>query len=77
MTAKRYGLTYDNQIFDNLISDPITNERAVELLNNSLKRINALHEENKNLKQTIKEAYENERTALGRSILKQLLKQME
>lgn len=50
MTEKRYGLTYDNQIFDNLISDPITNERAVELLNNSLKRMNALHEENQALK---------------------------
>lgn len=77
MTAKRYGLTYDNQIFDNLISDPITNERAVELLNNSLKRINALHEENKNLKQTIKEAYQSERTMIGKSVLKQLMETIQ
>ena len=77
MTAKRYGLTYDNQIFDNLISDPITNERAVELLNNSLKRINALHEENKNLKQTIKEAYQSERTMIGKSELKQLMETIQ
>ena len=33
--------------------------------------------ENKNIKQTIKEAMENERTALGKSVLKQLLEQLE
>ena len=33
--------------------------------------------ENQNIKQTIQEAMENERTALGKSVLKQLLEQLE
>ena len=33
--------------------------------------------EQKNIENTIKEAYENERTALGRSVLKQLLDKLE
>ena len=36
-----------------------------------------LEDENKYIKQTIKEAYENERTQLGRSVLKQLLEKIE
>ena len=36
-----------------------------------------LHEENQRLKHMIKEAYTNERTALGRSVLKQLIDKME
>ena len=39
--------------------------------------LNALHEENQQIKSTIKEAYENERTALGQSVLKQLIDKME
>jgi hypothetical protein len=35
--------------------------------------LNSLYEENEHIKQTIKEAYKNERTALGRSVLKQLI----
>ena len=39
--------------------------------------LNELNDENTHIKQTIKEAYENERTSLGKSVLKQLLEQME
>ena len=35
--------------------------------------LNSLYEENEHIKQAIKEAYKNERTALGRSVLKQLI----
>ena len=35
--------------------------------------LNQLYEENETIKQAIKEAYKNERTALGRSVLKQLI----
>jgi hypothetical protein len=35
--------------------------------------LNSLYEENQTIKQAIKEAYKNERTALGRSVLKQLI----
>ena len=36
-----------------------------------------LHQENQHIKHLIKEAYNNERTAIGKSVLKQLLNQME
>ena len=36
-------------------------------------RLNKLCDENKQIKHTIQEAYETERTALGKSILKQLI----
>ena len=35
--------------------------------------LNELVTENKQIKNTIKEAYQNERTSLGKSVLKQLL----
>ena len=35
--------------------------------------LNTLYEENQTIKNSIKEAYKNERTALGRSVLKQLI----
>lgn len=45
-------------------------EPVVDLLNN-------LNEENEWLKATIKEAYENERTQIGKNVLKQLIEQIE
>lgn len=46
--------------------------------NEQLKSIkNRLYKENKKLKTLIKEAYENERTDLGRSVLKQLANNLE
>ena len=39
--------------------------------------LNELHEENEQLKNNIKEAYENERTQIGKNVLKQLIEQME
>ena len=39
--------------------------------------INTLYEENETIKQAIIEAYKNERTALGRSVLKQLLETIQ
>lgn len=39
--------------------------------------LNRLYKENKKLKTAIKEAYENERTDLGRSVLKQLANNLE
>ena len=42
-----------------------------------LKQISQLKKENEHLKQLIKEAYETERTQLGKSVLKQLIEQIE
>ena len=44
---------------------------------NHLKQISQLKKENEHLKQLIKEAYETERTQLGKSVLKQLIEQIE
>lgn len=40
-------------------------------------QINKLADENKHIKQTIKEAYDNERTELGKSVLKQLIEAIQ
>lgn len=39
--------------------------------------LNELNNENTRLKQTILEAYENERTQIGQNVLKQLLESLE
>ena len=39
--------------------------------------INTLYEENETIKHTIQEAYKTERTALGKSVLKQLLETIQ
>ena len=39
--------------------------------------LNELYDENKQIKHTIHEAYNNERTALGKSVLKQILDNVE
>ena len=39
--------------------------------------LNALHEENTHIKNTITEMYKNERTQLGKSVLKQLMEAIE
>ena len=40
-------------------------------------RLNDLTDENEHIKHTIKEAYNNERTQLGKSVLKQLLEAIQ
>ena len=40
-------------------------------------RLNELHKENTHIKNTIKEAYNNERTQLGKSVLKQLMEAIQ
>ena len=69
-----FGIT-DNNVEDkmNVINGIHTEIEAKWLCD----LLNVLHEENTQIKSTIKEAYENERTALGRSVLKQLLNKME
>lgn len=40
-------------------------------------KLNELYDENKQIKHTIQEAYNHERTALGKSILKQLIEAIQ
>ena len=49
----------------------------VSVLNAQHERIQELEKENITIKNTIKEAYETERTALGKSVLKQLLEAIQ
>lgn len=42
-----------------------------------LKKMNELADEKEQIKHTIKEAYETERTSLGKSVLKQLLEAIQ
>ena len=84
MTEKRFTFDIDNE---NGTDDPyfcngidsfyVDNADEMELF---IKEINELVEENKKLKKenqhiknTIQEAYNNERTQLGKSVLKQLI----
>ena len=42
-----------------------------------LNMLNDLSDENKQIKHIIKEAYETERTAIGKNVLKQLMEQIQ
>ena len=61
---------YDNE---SLLCEVTDDEDAENLC----KLLNELHDENTHIKTIIKEMYETERTALGRSVLKQLLDSLE
>jgi hypothetical protein len=57
----------------------LTNEikENEDIIDKQSDRIITLANENTKIQNTIKEAYQNERTSLGKSVLKQLIKQME
>lgn len=48
-----------------------------DIIDKQSDRIITLANENTKIQNTIKEAYQNERTSLGKSVLKQLIEQME
>jgi uncharacterized coiled-coil protein SlyX len=48
-----------------------------DIIDKQSDRIITLANENTKIQNTIAEAYQNERTSLGKSVLKQLIKQME
>ena len=49
----------------------------IDCLNDIANRLNDLNDENEYIKNTIKEAYQTERTHIGKSVLKQLLNNIE
>lgn len=83
MTENRYR--YDTGcIIDQKTGDILTEKQAVNRLNKQDVLIETKREQIKfhvdgynQLKQTIKEAYETERTHLGKSVLKQLMEQIQ
>ena len=74
MTEKRFNLVgsylYDGETVISHFNDPLHRDEIVDLLNQQ-------HEQIQQLKQTIREAYTNERTQIGRNVLKQLLERIE
>ena len=52
-------------------------ENAKGIIHSSEHQIQQLQDENEQLKNNIKEAYQSERTMIGKSVLKQLIEQME
>ena len=83
MTENRYR--YDTGcIIDQKTGDILTEKQAVNRLNKQDVLIETKREQIKfhvegynQLKQTIEEAYETERTAIGKSVLKQLMEQIQ
>lgn len=75
MTGNKRFILKENNVIDDtelniLLDGGEDSEDMVDLLNE-------LHEENTTIRQTIKEAIQNERTQIGKSVLKQLLNNME
>ena len=53
------------------------NQHYQKIFHSIANKVQDLMEENQQIKHTIKEAYETERTALGQSVLKQLMEAIE
>ena len=70
---------FDKEVYyvhDNAVFNRETGEQLSGVIEDC-EELNRLYNENKKLKTLIKEAYENERTDLGRSVLKQLANNLE
>ena len=72
MTEKRFTYSKKPHYYGNVIDNGrmLGYADVVDLLNE-------LNDENNHIKQTIQEAYNNERTAIGKNVLKQLLQSLE
>lgn len=72
---KRYDVIYEKEPRGQVVTDngiPCTARTCCTRLNRLEEENKELKEENKHIKHTIKTMMENERTELGRSVLKQL-----
>ena len=83
MTEKRYNVfDVDGTIFledhkEGSYHIGLLGNVDINCLNDIANRLNDLNDENEHIKNTIKEAYNNERTQLGKSVLKQLLETIQ
>ena len=80
MTAKRFRVIKVDDMYgvsDDLAEYTFAWDKSKLIMDNLCDLLNALHEENQHIKSTIKEAYENERTQIGKNVLKQLIEQIE
>lgn len=78
MTEKQFQL---RQVTDYTIEYHTPNRETCKTIPNILQLVeedlNHLYEQNQQIKNTIKEAYKNERTRLGKSVLRQLIEGLE
>lgn len=83
MTEYSYRIQYGKPKFfkngEHMTDSEILNEMEVKeiLLKQWIDEANRLSDENTRIKHTIKEAYETERTAIGQSVLRQILEQIK
>ena len=76
-----YGIEAENWLVTNDNHSVALNNKAeahmvANMCNDVIDVLNELNDENNHIKQTITEAYKTERTAIGKSVLKQLLESM-
>ena len=80
MTEKRYDVIYEKEPRGQVVTDegiPCTARTCCTRLNRLEEENKELKKENQHIKNTIKEAYNNERTQLGKSVLKQLIEAIQ
>ena len=83
MTEKRYNVfDVDGTIFledhkEGSYHIGLLGNVDINCLNDIANRLNDLNDENEHIKNTIQEAYNNERTKLGQSVLKQLMEAIQ
>ena len=79
MTEKRFENRLDkSNVKFNTLNPTWDNEKETGLnVFEMIDELNKLSDENKQIKHIIKEAYETERTAIGKSVLKQLMEAIE
>ena len=71
MTEKRFMVDDAGTLID------METRNMYELAYEVVDLLNELNDENNHIKQTIKEAYQTERTQIGRNVLKQLMEAIQ
>jgi len=80
MTEKRFAVTQTvlgSGIYDFQAENELCESYDEDAYGEVCKKLNELHEENQHIKNTIQEAYNNERTHIGKSVLKQLIEAIQ
>jgi hypothetical protein len=80
MTEKRFAVTQTvlgSGIYDFQAVDTLCESYDEDAYGEVCKKLNELAEENQHIKNTIKEAYHNERTHIGKNVLKQLQERIQ
>ena len=80
MTEKRFAVTQTvlgSGIYDFQAEDTLCESYDEDAYGEVCKKLNELDKENQHIKNTIKKAYNNERTHIGKNVLKQLIEAIQ